>query len=350
MNDEVRASFVYDENSMRKPARLFVDRYYPMARYYLILGVLFLVLAPVAYLLFHSRHWLWWAAPAYFGAIFLFVRLRMPARTLANVKKSKSYGELVHFVFTPTEIHSEAVGAEGRISYAHYRAIHILPDGLMLLLGSPLFQWVPRSAFASESDFERVSEWLKARPVHEPSSSSTGEASEDDAAPGISASFAFTLPLVRQAILTHLRKQMGIGIPLLRGTAILLTAISLASSQRVPWTSQGMVTLLVVCLAMAFFAEILVGISLLINRKSPLLGTTQNFRFSPEGFSVSAVGGAGKIGYEKVLETLVTRKMILIYVQPNLYHLVPRSAFASDEDYRQVAATLAARTKNTSRR
>lgn len=70
--------------------------------------------------------------------------------------------------FGPDEIQTRSSLGEARFNWSAFVKVIKTPEGLLLYNLTNFFQWLPRHAFESDADFQRVTTWAEQKiPVHE---------------------------------------------------------------------------------------------------------------------------------------------------------------------------------------
>jgi len=72
----------------------------------------------------------------------------------SQMKKSKFYGETITSVFSPEGFINRAENSEEKMAWNKVRQVGFAKAGIMIFPQQGVFYFTPRSAFASESDYE----------------------------------------------------------------------------------------------------------------------------------------------------------------------------------------------------
>lgn len=72
-------------------------------------------------------------------------------------------------------------------------------------------------------------------------------------------------------------------------------------------------------------------------RKLPGYGQSVVYTFTPEGMSIHGEDRKGSVQWSSLLESVRTRKGLLLYHEKKSYTWIPKASFDSPEDMKQVA-------------
>jgi hypothetical protein len=83
-----------------------------------------------------------------------------------SVKSSPAFGSKVQYQFDENSFALQTPGTQSSSAWTQVLETKLTPDGALIYLQRLMFYWVPRTAFASETDYNRFREFISAKTNH----------------------------------------------------------------------------------------------------------------------------------------------------------------------------------------
>lgn len=101
-----------------------------------------------------------------FSLIFGFRFLRAKSSFVEQIKAIPGYGEKLDWLFKNDGYEASTGGSQSRVAWSHVAETKATPDGVLIYPQPDLYEWVPRSAFASLPDYTRFLDLLASKTKH----------------------------------------------------------------------------------------------------------------------------------------------------------------------------------------
>jgi hypothetical protein len=158
---EIRAQYTTDADTMRPGIRLGMR----MAAGKIRLGLVaaFLLFFAAAVLQSPPQNLLPYMAAVATVSYALFMVPINTELALRGLKKAPHYGDPVEWIFTEDKLRSRTPKGAGDTSYTAFVKTVTAPEGMLFYVAPRLYNWLPRSAFTSEEDYQAVARLLAER-------------------------------------------------------------------------------------------------------------------------------------------------------------------------------------------
>lgn len=171
MNEEITASYVLTTDAMLPALRWHQRNLFRIVGGVMfgviavfMLGALFregfqtqqVIMAAVALLLTLPAIWLWF---------FIMKRFLRMAQA-QNIRSMPGYGQRMHWTATDDALKSSLENATSSIPWSQVFKSVETPDGILIYLQKMLFNWLPKTAFTTESDYTRFLGLVAAKTKH----------------------------------------------------------------------------------------------------------------------------------------------------------------------------------------
>lgn len=87
-------------------------------------------------------------------------------RFVSGIKSSPLFGAMLSFVADPDGVAITSPHSNGRFGWQLYHKTIATPDGVLLYPQKRIFNWLPKTAFTSETDYTRFLELIAAKTKH----------------------------------------------------------------------------------------------------------------------------------------------------------------------------------------
>lgn len=171
MNEEITASITYDEKSMSPAYRWHSHR---QNRAGVIAGVMAVVLFSLLFWAAHATSASsgpvitpsFVLAPVGVVVLVLLMRWLGPVLFARAIKSSPSHGSLLTYRISETGVRAGLDNTKAEYPWARFQRSIITPDGILLYIRKNAFNWFPKNAFPSASDYTRFLTLVTAKTKH----------------------------------------------------------------------------------------------------------------------------------------------------------------------------------------
>lgn len=171
MNEEITASMTYDAKSMTPALRWHNHR---QNRLSLIIGSIALVLFGLSFRLAHlapsadgiGSNPVFTIVPGAAVAFVIFLRWLGRFLFARSIQSSPAHGKPLTFHINEDGVKVDVVSASAEYGWGHFLRSLVTPDGVLLYTQKLAFNWLPKHAFPTESDYSRFLALVAAKTKH----------------------------------------------------------------------------------------------------------------------------------------------------------------------------------------
>lgn len=171
MNEEITAAMTYDTKSMTPALRWHHHR---QNRLSMIIGSIALVMCIFSFLAAHSAPAdnglvikpVFAIAPAIAVLFVVLMRWLGPVFFARSIKSSPAHGRPLTFRINDDGVKVTIAGAKAEYDWSHFLRSLVTPEGVLLYTQKLAFNWLPKSAFPTESDYTRFLSLVTAKTRH----------------------------------------------------------------------------------------------------------------------------------------------------------------------------------------
>jgi len=167
MNEEITAKATFDAPTMLLGHRWYLRHAFGR-RWTFWLAVMLVMISGIPDVMRTGQFQMCWQVWALIGVFIYLPAMHWLAKRIyaRELKSSPSYGHEVNYVFDEHGMQVTLLSGVCRFDWSHFKESISSPDGALIFAAKRAYNWLPKTAFTSEADYNRFLDLLAVKTKH----------------------------------------------------------------------------------------------------------------------------------------------------------------------------------------